>query len=373
MRFFLHRLSYTWLTGMGFLLLALFLFPEPGTPSSSRLELIHADISRGIVENDVPLRMLEGNVHARQDSIELFCDRAIYNELDKVLHLKGNVRMYRGKDTLLAKEARYFEESKIAIAEGNVKIFRPSQHMRSDYMEYHYQTDEIRATGNLYLKDQENSVAVTAGAGEYLPEKEYSYVEREAHLWRIDSTSTDTVHIYSRKMEYIFSEQRKAIARDSVKIQQGNLIAYCDSAIYLVTDDVIFLKSKPRALQDNNKMNGREMKMILENREIREIHVQGEAQAISILDSTTQKENKLEGREIVMYIQNRKLNQIHAISNARSYYHLRENEDDRGINVASADTIKAFIVENELDSIAVIGGAQGTYYPENYKGKIVRE
>jgi lipopolysaccharide export system protein LptA len=369
----LHRFFRNWLSAIVILVLGLFILPEPVTPSSSRLELIHADISRGIVENDIPLRMLEGNVHARQDSIELFCERAIYNELEKVLHLIGDVRMYRGKDTLLAKEARYFEDSKIAIAEGRVKIFRPSQHMRSDYMEYHYQTDEIRATGNLYMSDQENAVAVTAGEGEYLPEQEYSYVERDAHLWRIDSTSTDTVHIYSRKMEYIFSEERKAIARDSVKIQQGNLIAYCDSAIYLINDDVIFLKSEPRAMQENNKMNGKEMKMILENREIKEIHIQGEAEAISILDSSTQKENKLEGREIVMYIQNRKLNQIQAISNARSYYHLKENEDDRGINVASADTIKAFIVENELDSIAVIGGAQGTYYPENYKGKIVRE
>ena len=74
-----------------------------------------------------------------------------------------------------------------------------------------------------------------------------------------------------------------------------------------------------------------------------------------------------------MYIEDRQLSEIHAISNARSYYHLKENEESKGINVASADTIKAFIVKNELDSIAVIGGAQGTYYPQDYKGKIVRE
>ena len=64
---------------------------------------------------------------------------------------------------------------------------------------------------------------------------------------------------------------------------------------------------------------------------------------------------------------------ILAISNARSFYYLKEREEDRGINVASADTIKAFLVADELDSIAVIGGAQGTYYPEDYKGKIIPE
>jgi lipopolysaccharide export system protein LptA len=344
-----------------------------GNPTGSRLELIHADFSRGIVENNLPLRILEGNVHARQDSLEIFCNRAIYNELEKILHLTGNVRMYRGKDTLLAAEARYFETSKIAIAEGNVKIFRPRQNMRSDFMEYHYATDKIRATGNLFMNDQENSVFVTARKGEYLPESGFSYVQDDAHLLRIDTTASDTVHIYSEKMEYHFTDRRRAIARDSVKIQQGKFLAYCDSAIYLIDDDIIYLKSRPRAIQENNKMVGKEMQMILVDREIREIHVQGDAEAISIVDTFFQKENKLEGREIVMYIEDRQISKIHAISNARSYYHLKENQENRGINVASADTIKAFIVENELDSIAVIGGAQGTYYPEDYKGKIIRE
>ena len=225
-----------------------------GNTPGSRLELIHADVSRGVVENDLPLRILEGNVHARQDSLEIFCQRAIYNELEKILHLTGNVRMYRGKDTLLAAEARYFETSKIAIAEGDVKIFRPRQTMRSDFMEYHYNTDKILATGDLFMNDQENSVLVSAKKGEYLPESNFSYVQDEAHLWRIDTTSSDTVHIFSEKMEYHFSDQRKAVARDSVKIKQGKLIAFCDSAIYLIDEDIIYLKSNPRALQENNKM-----------------------------------------------------------------------------------------------------------------------
>ena len=72
-------------------------FADPGR---SRLELIHADISRGYMENNIPYKLLEGNVHARQDTLEIFCERAIYSEVEKILYLKGNIRMYRGKDTL---------------------------------------------------------------------------------------------------------------------------------------------------------------------------------------------------------------------------------------------------------------------------------
>jgi hypothetical protein len=174
-------------------------------------------------------------------------------------------------------------------------------------------------------------------------------------------------------MEYIFSDIRRAVARDSVRIIQGNLSASCDSAIYDIEKDIIYLKSQPEAIQENNKMLGESMQLILEDRELRQIRVSGDARAISSLDSTREKENRLEGRELIMYIENRKLTTIYAISNARSFYYLKEQQEDRGINVASADTIKAFLVADELDSIAVIGGAQGTYYPEGYKGKIVQE
>jgi lipopolysaccharide assembly outer membrane protein LptD (OstA) len=339
----------------------------------SRLELLHADLSRGYLENGLPLKLLEGNVHARQDTLELFCDRAIYDETNRVIHLMGKIRMYRGKDTLLAREARYFEESKIAVAEGEVQIFRPAQEMKSDYLEYNYKNDHIRASGHLFLRDQENQAFITANQGEYLPEKKYSYVKEKAHFWRIDSTSSDTIHIYSRQMHYYFGTNRQAVANDSVKIVQENLLATCDSAIYQLDQDIIFLKSGPVATQENNRITGEEMKLVLQDRELEKIIVTGKAQAVSTLDSLSNKQDRLEGREIVLYISNRKLREIHAISNARSYYHLKEKSEDRGINVASADTIKAFLQENELDSIAVIGGAQGTFYPQDYKGKILQE
>lgn len=339
----------------------------------SRLELLHADLSRGYLENGLPLKILEGNVHARQDTLELFCDRAIYDETNKILHLMGKIRMYRGKDTLLAREARYFEESKIAVAEGEVRVFRPAQEMKSDYLEYSYKNDHIRATGNLFLHDRENQAFITADQGEYLPEKNFSYVKEKAHFWRIDSTSSDTIHIYSRQMEYQFASNRQAIANDSVRILQKNLLATCDSAVYQLDQDIIFLKSNPVATQENNKITGDEMQLILKDRELERIVVTGKAQAVSTLDSLLNKEDRLEGREIVIFISDRKIKEIHAISNARSYYHLKEKTEDRGINVASADTIKAFLWENELDSIAVIGGAQGIYYPQDYKGKILQE
>lgn len=346
---------------------------EGENPAGSRLELLHADVSRGVVVDGKPLKILEGNVRARQDTLLLFCDRAVYNPPEKTIVLTGNVKLIRGKDTLIANRVTYFEEEKKAVSEGDVRVYRPEQNMTADYLEYYYETDRIRAMGNLQLHDAENRVFITAREGEYCPEENISYVQRQAHLWQLDSSGTDTLHIFGRRMEYYFGEPRNAVVKDSVHIFQGDLHAWCDSVIYLVEEEVAYLEKSPRALQKNNELLGKRMQLILKDMKLEQIRVQGGALAISVVDSTLKKENRLEGREIVMYISHQKMRELRAISNARSLYYLKEKEEERGVNTASADTIKAFFTDNELDSIVVIGGSQGTFYPRDYQGPIVQE
>jgi lipopolysaccharide export system protein LptA len=172
---------------------------QNATRGSSRLRLLNADFSRGVIQNGQALRILEGHVHAIQDSLELFCERAVYYDSKGKITLTGKVRLIQGKDTLLARRVNYFENSKIAIAEGNVQVYRPHQFLKSDYLEYHSDTDQIRANGHLLLHDAKERVFITGAKGEYLPQNDFSYVEKNAHLWRLDSASTDTFHIREEK------------------------------------------------------------------------------------------------------------------------------------------------------------------------------
>jgi lipopolysaccharide assembly outer membrane protein LptD (OstA) len=338
--------------------------------SQSRLELLHADISRGVVRNDIPMRILEGNVHARQDTLELFCDLATWIESKRTLILENNVELRRGGDTLTAKKITYHEDQQIAIAERNVHLWRAGQELFTEYLRYYYQTDQSFANNGVRILDNDNRVTITAKKGEYLPEQDRAYVKERAHLVRLDSAGTDTLHIYARRMDYYFSPAKRAVAVDSVRIVRENLTAKCDSAVYQVDAEKAFLEISPQAFQENSEMVGRQMEMIFENMEIRRIVVRENAIATSIVDSVAQKQNRLTGREIIMYITDRQLHELRAISNATSNYYLKEEQEEKGLNVASADTIKVFFKNSELDSIDVKGGSQGIYYPVDYKGKI---
>lgn len=358
----------TFLPGITLFLL-LWIFPPP-ISGQSRLELLNADISRGTVRNGLFLRILEGNVHARQDTVELFCDRATYIQSQGKVILENNVKIIKGKGTLTAGKVTYYEDTKLAIAEDSVHVWRPGRELFTDYLEYNYRTDYSRAEKGVELRDLDTRVTITAMEGEYLPEQQLSYVEHRAHLIKPDSSASDTLHIFARRMEYYSGDNPRAVGIDSVKIIKANLKANCDSAIYLINEDRVFMELNPIATQENSEMMGAQMELLLDDTEIKQIKVRGKANVISVVDSLTGKRNKLAGKEIIMYISQRKLRKLLAISNARSLYYFIEEEESKGLNTASADTIKAFFTDGQLDSIDVKGGAQGVFYPSDYKGKI---
>ncbi|GAB4333574.1 MAG: hypothetical protein Kow0037_11830 [Calditrichia bacterium] len=353
-----------------FLLLLVLFFTGAAYGKNSRLELIHADVSRGVVREGVPIRILEGNVQARQDTLELFCDQAIYNETGGYILLKSRVRLLRGVDTLLAKQVKYFEKSQTAVASGNVIVKRPGQKLTADSLTYNYRNDEIHVRGKVSIIDAPKNVWVNSRLADYLPKDSLAVLRENVHLRQVDSTYSDTVHVYCKELRYFSGKDRIATAVGEVHFHQAALHAYGDSAVYFLDREEVILEKGPRAIQENNEITGNSLRLFLQGTSLDRIEVKGNARAVSVDDSTLNKENRLLGKEIVMFFKDKKIRELRAISNARSFYFLKEEEEDRGINSASADTIKALFKNNEVDSIVVIGGAQGIYYPQDYKGPV---
>ena len=348
----------------------LMLLASTALVAQSRIELVHADFSRGVrLNTNEEVKILEGSVHIRQDTVEIFCDQAeYYREQNKVV-LLNSVRLIRGSETLTANKVTYYELSKIAVCEGKVHLERPEQRLFCDYLRYFYETDQSFAKGNLVLIDDDARVTVTAEQGEYLPEQSLSRVERNAHFLQVDSSGTDTLHIFAEKMVYQFDPERMAIATDSVRIIRADLFARCDSAVYQLDMERVFLEIEPVANQKNNELTGYQIEFELPEMELSRIIVRQNAVAISVEDSASQKINRLSGKEIQAFIQQRQITELWAYDNARSQYFLKNEEVVQGVNNASADTIKVFFREGEVDIIQVKGGAEGVYKPDQITKK----
>ncbi|RMG61055.1 MAG: hypothetical protein D6715_14330 [Calditrichaeota bacterium] len=329
----------------------------------SRFELIHADLTRVQMENGTLLRILEGHVHARQDTLEIFCDRAVYNQQKQMVLLEGHVILQRGQETLRAEKVTYYQNIQKAIATGQVEVVRKNRLLRTPYLEYYYDSDQSLARSGVYLKNEEEKVEVTAQEGQNFPAAGRSVVTGRAHFVQA-RPEQDTLHIFAHRLEYWSGEPRRAVAVDSVRIVQGTLEARCDSAIYFLDQQRAHLEGSPVARQGEHIGRGNRMVVQFREGEIQQISILGAAQFESPADSLSGQINRLTGKTIFAFFKSGELREVRAIGQARSRYLFSESSGEKGINVATADTIKVFLHNSALDSIAVLGGAEGTFYPE---------
>ena len=338
------------------------------------LELIHADKQVTKEIDGELLNIFQGNVHFRQDTLEMFCDDAILNEQKNKLEFTGNVLITDSHSRLRAKKIDYYTKTRIAYCHDFVRIKTPKDTLYSEYLKYNFRTDEAEARLNIYIFNVENGVQIWGQEGYYDPNKKRNLIREHARFSKVDTSSGDTLKITADQLEYYGGEDKRAVATDSVTIVQGALKAICDSAVYHTETEIVYLFGSPYAWYEDNKLSGTFMQAQFDSLKLKDIMVSENAKAISLADSITERDNILTGNKIHFTIENNKPKLVMAMDNATSIYYLQnEDKEAQGCNYATSDTILVYFAEGKLDSIAIKGGSEGIYYPEEYKGKKVFE
>lgn len=342
--------------------------------TQSGLELIHADKQVTKEVNGESLHMFEGNIHFRQDTLEMYCHDAVLFEEKNKLEFSGAVQITDGHRRLQALRIDYFTKDRIAYCYNRVRIKTLSDSMYAEYLKYNFKTDEAEAEKNIYIYNAENDVQIWGQYGIYNPNTKHNRIRENARFTKVDTSSGDTLNITALQLEYFGGENKRAVAIDSVEILQGALKAICDSAVYYTETELVSLFESPFAWYEDNRLSGKYMDAQFDSLKLKEIIVTEEAKAVSIVDSINNKENILTGNVIHFIIESNKPKIVTAMENATSIYYLQtEDKKDQGCNYATSDTILVYFVEGKLDSIAIRGGSEGIYYPNEFTGKKVFE
>jgi lipopolysaccharide export system protein LptA len=334
--------------------------------AESGISLVHADLTQGRLVMEQQITTFYGNVHFRQDTLDMYCDSAKYYDKEKYADFDGNVIVLDGIRTLRAKRIEYYPSEKTAYCYDSVQIVSNIDSMYAESLIYNFNTKNAKAAINFYALDRKENVDVYSEKGEYINANRWFSVHQNSILTRIDSTTNDTMRIYAQKIEYFAADSAYAIASDSVTILQNELTATADSAVYHVKKQVIWLRKKPEVLYDKNNLSGEIIKVELDSNRVKNIFSFKDAKALERVDSLENKYNRLEAQTIEMQIVNNKPHLMIASGNATSRYYLKNKEGAQGMNKASADTLLLYFSKGEMDSLSIIGGSEGTYFPENY-------
>ena len=341
--------------------------------TDDRLYLVHADKTSGKMTNNERIHIWSGSVHAYQDTVTMWCDSAIFFENRDKANFIGNVIIDDGHHKLRSNIIHYDTKMRIATCIGSVQINGEQDSLYADKFIYKFKNKAAQGFGNLFLWDKADGSKLWGDSGTYLNEQKESHIKGNAKLLKPGEAKQDTLIITSKKMDYYGLVPKKAIATDSVKILKNSLQASCDSAIYHITEELVYLRINPFAWQEKNKMTGNEIDLELDSLDLKEIKIRGNSKIETLADSVNNQFNILKGKSIHVFIENENPVKIIARDNASSIYLVEEDKDKQGTNAASADSINVFFVNGSPDSINISGGTEGTFYPPDFKGEFSSE
>jgi lipopolysaccharide export system protein LptA len=341
--------------------------------SDGRLYLLHADSSLGKMVNNEKVRYLVGNVSARQDTINIFCDLLVFYEERDIAEFIGNVLIDDSHHKLWADKIVYNTEGRTANCTGHVRISGENDSLYAEKFIYQFRGGDTWAEKNLFIWDKQNNVRIKGDAGEYRSDTKESRVRGNAYFEHHEPGQPDTMIITAKNMAYFGNPPKRAIAEDSVRIFKGGVSASCDSATYFTTDELVRLRINPVAWQGENEMTGMEIDFTLDSLRIDEIFISEKAQLKTLADTVENRYNFLKGKTIQVSMVDGAPDRVIARRNAISIYQIEENKIKQGTNSASSDSIIVYFKTGELDSISIIGGTEGTFYPADYKGEIKSE
>lgn len=330
----------------------------------------------------------------------LTANYGIYYFITDLASFKGNVKVYDGKTyTITSNELDYFRSVSKSYSRGNVKIVTDSAVIYSDSLVYEKLIGIATANGNVridsdstiiysdrlvYYEKERKSIAddnvkivslnynatVYGNHGENYERKNYSFVWDRARLVQIDSkdSTTDTLYIYSKKMEAFRIKPEHYTATDSVKVIRSDFSSSSEIAYYFRdtsgTGGVISLSVNPAVWKEKMQVTGDSIYAFFK-KDIEKIYVSKSAFAISPNDSFPERFDQIAGVFMYMKFDDNLLNYIQVDTNAASIYYTYENTSPNGANKANGEVIILNFKNKVVDKVKVVGKPKGTYYPEN--------
>ncbi|MCB2212878.1 hypothetical protein KQI52_12270 [bacterium] len=317
--------------------------------------------------------LLENNVKIIQDSMTTWCDWARHRRQQGLLELYGDVVMIDPERSLKADEVFYYENNRRSIARGNVILERDSVIMYCEQAQYDEVSDVATFDRNVIGRDLRRKIVITGDNGTYDTERQFARIPTDPILIQIDSLDQEEARVVGEYMEYD-ALNGLALARENVKITWHDVEGWGDELFFYPDSNLALLVGEPRILHIRDEVLGDSIWMYMREGTLDSAVVKGNAVAYTPSDSIeTAPRSSLRGKRIVLTFTEGEISQMASYGQAVGIYHVFQDGVDQGSNQVSGDHVELNIEENNLQSVRVVGGTEGTFYPPHLAGKLRNE
>jgi lipopolysaccharide export system protein LptA len=356
-----------------------FTFPQDTGADDEKLRLVHADVLMGKKDDrGRETREFVGNVKFRQGETILTCNRATEFINAGRYELFGNVAYVDTAKSLFGDKFNYYEATKIAYVDGNVRLLDSTKTMTADKLVYNDEKNIADATGNVFLSDEKEKVVIVGDDAHYRRDDGYAKITGHGALTKTDTTDADTLKIYGKVFQ-MFDDGDRFLVTDSVRVVRGEIEAFCDTLEYFEKESIIKLGNSPRVHQGRQYLTGNSVSLLMQESDVKGIHIVGNAIATSTVDSTVITPvpyDLLSGQDMMVYVTDEKIDSVRIKERATSYYHVLEEGVEKGLNKALGDELFIRFNADTLSSVRVKsdpGASLGQFHPPSHRDELESE
>ena len=316
------------------------------------------------------------NVEFHGATTKMYTDSMKYNSAKKKVTFLTKTSVYQTDSTeLFCNRGWFFTNSEEALLEGNAKIIKPKQHIFGDTLYYNPKNKSAFGKGNITYSETKKGISFTGNRFSQSKLENKNYLTGNAIFSY--QLKDDTLHIHADTL-FTFTDStdqiNKVKAYHNTRIYSHKTQGVCDSLIFTKkTINEIELLKKPILWNKNTELKGDTIRLYLKDTIMQYATIAPNSNAIMEVD-TGNYYNQIAGKKMIAYFDTlNNLKQIHVQGNAQTIYFPEESlkKDSiieiqrKGMNRLYASEIKVHIDSNEFKKVIYIDQADGLMYPMN--------
>jgi len=327
---------------------------------------------------------LEGDAHIEDPKKGEIADADVirYNAENEKTLLRGNAHFRDSTRDIQGAEIRYDSRNKIYQLAGRGRVSDPPNIIEADTLDFNDVLGNGLALGSVIWQDTSSDYTVLSWRMDYNKKSQYlnafggfgeegaggrpmmkSLIDRDTLFM-----SADTLTSFKPDSA---SDVRQLYAHRDVRIFKSDLQAVCDSLTFSSADSIFWfykIDTLPVIWSDTSQFSGDTIRMLLKNNKLDRMWLRQNSLVINSEDGLLF--NQIKGRNTTAFFRDDEVREMLVEGNAQAvYYALDDQRAYIGLNETACSEMRLYFGDNKVESIKFYQQPSGKFIPMKQAGK----
>jgi lipopolysaccharide export system protein LptA len=307
-----------------------------------------------------------------------------YNADTEDMVLRGDAHFRDSTRDIQGTEIRFNDRNKMFLLRGRGRVVDPPNIIEADSLDFNDQLGNGLAIGSVIWMDTASDYTILSHRMDYNKQTEYlnafgSFGAKGAAGRPLMKSlvSGDTLFMSADTLTSFkpdtASDHRLLLAHRDVRIFKSDMQASCDSLSFSSVDSIFWLYKLdslrlPILWSDTSQFSGDTIKLLLKNKKLDRIWLRKNAFVINSEDGLLF--NQIKGRNTTAYFKGNDVREMLVEGNAQAiYYALDDKKAYIGLNETACSEMRLFFGNNQVESIKFYTEPTGKFIPMRKAGK----